>query len=900
MSEEQYLILTHSLKLKDYHFINDKNNINRLIKDIGNYLDIFFKNYSLSSRINISLDEKMKKIKPYFSFILKPDIKFKIKNKFIELIKRNENIKEKIKIIQKRRKQMMNKVKDIKTLFLKKDNENKKDQTLNEKLEYTLKEDIPNNSSKLLETKKNKMKYKQLIRDIFTSRLNDFRKDIVEYCLDNTKYLREDNFENFVCFIEFFCLLFLGVKTKYYLDELSYLNMDFYADEKNIMNFAESFHYQVQFRIKDIPYIGPLQRRKKFLNLDAEEKEEIIKEKKEKLKELNIQKLPSLNQDRVEFFPTFCDFSRMTSTGFRRYDLNDNYHICGECENIPNEITCKQLKCSSCFRHIDKERLINLNLSSIMNFNIIKSYCKEKYYENKDVFIDMIINPNYEGLENRVKTKDLLFYYLFPFETREIMFINKTFKDIYGEYVGFYFAWISHYVKWLFYPSLIGLVMSLISIIYNSNKSFVLVMNLIFIAFIILWGNYYNSSWEGQESFYNYIWGMNDYKLIKNSMWDYVDNSNLNYEIIMGVKIPLEPSFNYWIINFLLASTLIFLLIIMMITNVLIISTKEYHFKFKHIEFFLNNYWKYIVPILCFLLREIFSNFAEEWNKYIAKKQKQITKEQYREIKLLMKTIFEFFNYYFNLYYIAFIKNYKGTCLDNDCHSELGDQLIIIIICDFIYTIICILIPTIYLIKQENDLEKKINDSSYKENYSNKYIYYTRNKFEYKDMEYYYLKPALYFGYIIQFGSSAPLSFALILLTIIFNRIILSISLKVIYFAQNFEESTGLNSMKKVLKILSYIGILSNLCCIFYTNNYFDSLSNGRKLIYIALTENFVLIIIKLFNYDSLPKWFYYKDKIDFTYFRKFGIREKKVYLIQDNLNDVIENEDKLNISNEE
>ena len=902
MPEEQYIILTHTLKLKDYHLINDKNNINKLIKDIGNFMDLFFKNYSLSTRIYISHDEKMKKIKPYFSFILEPDIKFKNKNKFTDLIKRNQNIKNEIIKIQKRRNQMMNKVNIINILFLKKDSENKREKTLFEKLKYDQDEDILNSNNKLLDTKKSKIKYKQLIRDIFTSRLNDFRKDIVEYCLDNSKYLREDNFENFVCFIEFFCLIFLGVKTKYYLDELSYLNMDFYADEKNIMNFAESFHYQVQFRIKDIPYIGPSHKRKKYLNLDGEEKEGIILEKKEKLKELNTQKLPSLNQDRVEFFPTFCDFSRMTSPGFRRYDLNDDYHICGECENIPNEIICKQLKCSSCFRHIDKERLINLNLSSIMNFSIIKSYCREKYYENEDVFIDMIINPNYEGFDSRVKTTDLLLYYLYPFETKEIMFINKTFKDIYGENVGFYFAWISHYIKWLFYPSLIGLIMSLISIIYNSNKSFVLVMNLLFIAFIILWGNYYNSSWEGQESFYNYIWGMNDYKLIKNSMWDYVDNRNLNYEIIMGVKIPLETSFNHWIINLLLASTLIFLHIIMMIANVLIISTKTYHFnfKFKNIEIFLNNYWKYTVPILCFLLREIFSNFSEKWNKYIVERQKQITKEQYREIKLLMKTIFEFFNYYFNLYYIAFIKNYKGTCLNNDCHSELGDQLIIIIICDFVYTIICILIPSIYLIKQEYDLEKKINNTSYKENYSNKFIYYTRNKFGYKDMEYYYLKPALYFGYIIQFGSSAPMSFVLILITIIFNRIILSISLKAIYFAQNFEESIGLNRMKKVLKILSYIGILTNLCCIFYTNNYFDSFSHGRKLIYIAITENFVLIIIKLFNYDSLPKWFYYKDKIDFTYFRKFGIREKKVYLIQDNLNDAIENEDKLNIINEE
>ena len=61
MNEEQYLLLTHSLKIKDYHLINDKNIINRLIQDICYYLDTFFKAYPLSNRIIISFQEEMKK-----------------------------------------------------------------------------------------------------------------------------------------------------------------------------------------------------------------------------------------------------------------------------------------------------------------------------------------------------------------------------------------------------------------------------------------------------------------------------------------------------------------------------------------------------------------------------------------------------------------------------------------------------------------------------------------------------------------------------------------------------------------------------------------------------------------------------------------------------------------------
>ena len=884
MVEDQYVILTHSLKIKDYHLINDKNNFNKLLKDIANYLDSFFNAYPLSSRISISHQNYMRSIRPSFSFILIPDEKFKAKIKLTEFAERYKKVKNEILNMRKKRKHLINEINIIKNLFLNRENERQitlMDQIVSKEVEKS--STMRSLSCKIFGLKTNNIKYKQIIKDIFTTRLNDFRKDIVEYCLENTKYLREDNFENFVCFIEFFCLLFCGIKTKYYIDELSYLNMDFYADEKNIMNMAESFHYQVEFRIKDIPFFAKGKRKKK-IHHSFEEKQEIIKQKKEQLYDLNAQKTPTINQDRVEFYPTHCDFSRMLAPRFRRYDLNDDYHICVECENIPNSSKCKRLKCSSSFRQIDKERLISLNLSHIMNFGIIRKLIKKKGKD--ELFQDMIIYPNYEGISNRINNKDIIINYIYPFETKEILKINKTFRDIFGENISFYLVWISHYIKWLFYPAIIGIIMSIFCHIFN-NKNLLLILNLIFITFLILWGNYYYISWDGQESFYNYIWGMNDYKLVKNNMLNYEENSELSLEIIMGVKIPLETPFYYWILNSLVFLFSIFLHILTIISNIVLINTKShvYHSKYKKIETFLNNYWKYIVSILCFLLREIFSIISEIWFKWIINHQKQIAKEQKREMKLKMQTIFEFFNYYFNLYYIAFIKNYYGICIDNDCHSELGDQLMVIIICDLISTVVNLLLPSLYSIKLRYDLESKMQkDTLYYENNSNKFIYYTRNKFEYKGMKNYYLKAVLYFGYIIQFGASSPICFILILLNIIVNRIVLGISLKSVFFAQVYEESVGLHTMKKWMKIIIYIGILSNLCSIFYTNDYFDSLSNGRKLIFIALTQNIVLIIIKIFDYDSLPKWFYFKDKIDLSYLRKFGIREKKFDILKDNI----------------
>ena len=876
--EEEYLILKYTLKVQDYRLIREKEHINKLIKDIGNYLDIFFKAYPLSSRINISHQENMKKIKPSYSFILAPDEKFKIKYKFHEHEKNNQKIKQHILSYDKRLKRIYS-LKILSTLFSKSESINKKPSLFNKINSYPNEESLISESQKLLSPRKVKKPYKKILRELFSARLNDYRKDIVEHCLDNTKYLREDNFENFICFIEFFVLLFCGIKTKYYIDELSYLNMDFYADEKNIMNFAESFHYQVQFRIKDIPFVAPYGKKKKNQNQTPEEKKEIIKAKRETLFLLNKEKVPNINQERLEYYPTHCDFSRTLSPSFRRYDANDDYHICEKCKYIANSDICKHLECSSCFRQIDKERLICLNLSHIMNFNKIKNLCKNN--DNDKIFLDMIMIPNYEGINERINNKEIIVNYLAPFETKEILKLDKTFRDIYGENVGFYFVWISHFIKWLFYLSLIGMGMSLFTyfVSENINKNIFLIINLIFIASIILWGNYYYVSWNGQESFYNYIWGMNDNILVQNSLYDFEENLKINVEIIMGVKIPIEKQWVYTLINFFIFFCSLFLHALVIISNILIISTKSHEFSMKNkvLEKFFNKSWKYIVPVLCYLLREIFSFIDEKWVRWLVGHLKQLSKEIKRQIKLKMKIIFEFVNYFFNLYYIAFIKKYYGTCLNDDCHTELGNQLIIIIICDLIALIISIIIPSFYNIKKRAEIESKILDVAYEENSSNKYKYYTRNKFLYKYMKTNYIKTILYFGYMIQFGASAPMTFMIILLATIFNRIVLGMSLKNIYYAQVFEESIGINKLKKWIKIISFIGILSNLCCIFYTNNYFYWLSNGRKLIYIALTENILLVIIKLFDYDSLPKWFYYKEKIDLTYLRKFGIRAKKI-----------------------
>ena len=70
---------------------------------------------------------------------------------------------------------------------------------------------IINNNIQIMPKYNNK--YSKLIKKIFCKKLNDFRSEIIIYCLKN--YFFPDNFENFVCFLEFFILIYTGVRTKY-------------------------------------------------------------------------------------------------------------------------------------------------------------------------------------------------------------------------------------------------------------------------------------------------------------------------------------------------------------------------------------------------------------------------------------------------------------------------------------------------------------------------------------------------------------------------------------------------------------------------------------------------------------------------------------------------------------
>jgi hypothetical protein len=348
------------------------------------------------------------------------------------------------------------------------------------------------------------------------------------------------------------------------------------------------------------------------------------------------------------------------------------------------------------------------------------------------------------------------------------------------------------------------------------------------------------------------------------------------------VKLPQTFSYKNYFTNIVILILSAFIKILVMASNIIILAFKNHNFELKSMiyNYYLNKYWKYITPIIIYILRELFSIFSEKANIWLYSHQKFISEKEKEKMLVRKKLLFEFFNYYFNLYYIAFLKKNFEKCLYDNCYKELEQQLIMILLSDAIVISVKFYKNVISLRKEINKFEKEILKYNI-DNPSNKFRYYTRYSFGNNSIIEYYLKIFLTFGYILQFGACCPISFVLVLFITILTRVILGISLREIYYAQIYDENTGLNIINQAQELISFLGIISNLFIIFYTNNNFVKIKTAYKFFYMILLENIIIFITKYIEPFNQPNWFRYRNKLGLKYYRKYGTRKKNIQNIQ-------------------
>lgn len=515
----------------------------KLKEDIFIHFQNLFKNVDLEERVRISYSEKMQKIKPNYSFAIemnddfknKPFIKSQINDYLFikkDILKNLDLSKEKMISYDPFYSLKSNSIKNIekKNLFPKyavsliKQNELEDDDDEDEELIKYRKSFYSH------QIKDNIHSYKDVLKKLF--KINDFRTDIINYCLEKDNIFKNDDFEKFICYLEYFITLFTGIQVKYSIDELGLLNMDFYSNEDIFMNMAEILHYKVQFQIRDKSY-----------DKGKRDKHKIS------LIKLNNLQYEYYNFNKIEYFPAFTTFMSSLSNNFRRYDEDDNYHLCHKCINFVSSKEVLDATCeSSCFRFIDKTRLLYMTLIGILEIGFIEKMIKSEDNHINQIFKSSMFLRN-ESVLNKIEDNYTILSYISPIPTINSKKLDNLFRNLFGEVIGYFYVWVSHFLKWLIIPTLFGLIAQIISYFINKEINGYII-NIIFLSIMILWGFYYVDDWTNFQLFYNQIWGMKNFISEKSN--SFAGNYNkVLYISFLGIKMDKVDIFQKIIKGFI-------------------------------------------------------------------------------------------------------------------------------------------------------------------------------------------------------------------------------------------------------------------------------------------------------------------------------------------------------------
>ena len=844
----------------------DKNDqlFSSLENDIFVHFKTLYKNVSLEERLRISCSEKMNNIKPNYSFAL--EMNEQLKNRPFVQSQINDYVFIKKDIMKNLDLDKENIFSETPFPILRLNNVKNTKKKLYPKYAKSIhdKEQDSSDDEDLIEYRESLIShidddpfksYKDILKQLFN--ITDLRRELINYCLDNDEKFENNDFEKFVCYLEYFITLFTGIQVKYSIDELGLLNMDFYASENTFMKMAEILHYVTQFQIRDRSY---------YKGKKGKSKKSII--------DLNNEQYEKYNFDKLEYFPVYTTFMISLKNNFRRYDKNDCYHLCEKCSNLQNQnspIECN----SSLFRFIDKTRLLYMTLIPILKVGYIEKMIKSKYNHINQIFKSSMFLRN-ESVLNSLNDKYIIKSYLSPIRTLNTKRIDNIFKNTFGETIGYFFVWISHYLTWLIFPTIIGLIFEFLSLFIN--EKIYTYFNFIFLSIIILWGLYYTEDWNCWQIFYNNIWGIYGYISEKSNLY-YENYAKVSHIIFLGVKMEKIDKLQIFKNVFISCISLLFFTAIIIFTNIVVF----YIYKLKNLQrFFIINY-RYQVPILILIIREILSRFIYKITKTLAHLENPTDKDKYLELVTRKRLILEYINYYFNLYYMAFYHKLAGKCTYENCLSELKTQLLMLLIVDSIFVLGKLFYKSFFLNKTKKSFEttlmKKYNKSDIindPQSTSIKFKIYTREEFSEENIQKIILPVIFHFGYVIQFGACFPISFLFLFILTIFCRVADALSMVNLYYVKTIEVSKGLKGYNRMQTRMLFIGIFTNIGIICYTKGktFFEK-DAIKALIIILIIENGIFVFFKIFNFEHFPFWFRYKGNIKLRYLKKFGVAHR-------------------------
>lgn len=722
----------------------------------------------------------------------------------------------------------------------------------------------------------------------------------------NNKYSLTD-YDNFVYFeYEDFLIIFLRV-IKYYsnlnikidfTDMVGQITISFFADEQNLSILAEKDEYVLRLKNYALKFEKIIEKYEKthpgavkeglgagqeFL-LDVNNNPQDIKLLNNNVREDGgdaqepftfnekgeyiAKKYGEIHLKNVMDFCPHMKYSSNKDDKYQRYETNDDYHDCDMTREFSE--TCSH-GCSK-FRNIDKLRIIN---------DIIEKIVKIKFIKAKDILKYILIKRNYKDYGDKLETKNIVLRSWNVFNKSRTMEYLYIIRNFYGEKISYYFLWLTSYIKWLIFPALVGLLFNFFYRFLNfDDGSHNPVWPLLLSAIFIFWGSLFLFQWRQNETLYNYIWGCENYRISEPDRENFVPDKNI--VLLLDKELPYVSKPKKFLKSCLSYTVLFGMMIIV--------------FVFVNILFYckgllVKKYPDHTLPIgvLIGILNTVQINFMSSFYQDIAMYFNELEnhRKEYEALNALAikYIVYDFINCYYSIFFIGIIK--KSTifgkksqkCIGFDgkdsCTEEIGIQLYTILFIRFIFNFWEVGKP---ILSQSAKLVKlgqsmKILDGSIQPHSIEHQMIcqgYSMTIGEYSEM-------IINFGFVILFGSIAPLVAVYVLLLAYMEKFFDCYKIFFLVRVQILNLCGGIEIFNDIMKVFIYIGLFTNAgFTIFADNNFLPEESITTKVILYAVFVFVLFLGIVLTEWNILPPWFDYLQDIKKLYYTQYFLRDSE------------------------
>ena len=746
--------------------------------------------------------------------------------------------------------------------------------------------------------------YKEIKKEKNLLLLNDIQND------DNL-FFYEDFIYIFCCFIHYFT----GLKIKIELsnDKSEDIYLFIYGDDDIYEKTAEYFGFELQLKpyaLKYEDYMNKENQPKNYRNVSSKNiknENEITPKEKEVKNELNQNLI--LNSDSsdkyvknkitdlqfkdldVSFklgFPPYFPFDINKKDKFRTYEKNDDYHFC---QNDPDFGGEKCTHAVSVLRNIDKLRLIKLSLEDIFLFNDLYQYNYLKSIIYKRDLLDY---------KDKKPLNSSAYNFCSIFEERYLMDIVNTFRNLYSEYIAFYFLWMVHLIHWILYPTVFGIILfalihsnyiKKITIYYDSEIRIDLkdIILLAFSGLIIIMSDLFLKAWKQKEKMFRYFWGMENFHNREPNN-DFIPDLNVNFLFKTKIKIMKRRKF---IFKNVVSYVILGIVIIIRIVSIHFLFSLQRKWREEHQTVGKLGYAivSGSISLLMTQLYKFLSRKLSNWENHrlMINQRKSLTFKVF---------LFEFFNNYTTLFYIGFYKPYLDITNSKinkikekyNYFLELKIHLYVLLLINFGENIVSFILPLAYYFYQTKIKNNANNNENVSNNKKNDTVRHQMICFQYDDLLIEYMQKIILFGYIILFFVVVPFAPIAIIVILVLEYLLDSYKVSKFLYIQIIGGAKGIEIYHTIIKIISFLGIMSNGGLILFTKQYQENDNNTFK--YFNLTdisgivrspisifivfENIILLFMSFISINIKPKWFTHLEKYKSIYKEKYYNREKK------------------------